>query len=162
MDLYTYLTCYTRNHAQTMIPTSSITGPSPSTCTRSSEVTGLTTILGAIGRSDHQLSDHPFGKTIGLSDIGWGNQTIGLSDIELQHNVSYATPLFIYLYSSYPEPQSYLCAIFKKSRTVQYRNKGTPVWYRNATVPDWDAGCRNTDAQLGKILYSILAEIFLF
>jgi hypothetical protein len=27
-----------------------------------------------------------------------------------------------------------------------HRNKGTPVRYRNATVPDWDAGCRNTDA----------------
>jgi hypothetical protein len=30
-------------------------------------------------------------------------------------------------------------------RTVRYWNKGTPVRYRNATVPDWDAGCRNTD-----------------
>ncbi len=29
---------------------------------------------------------------------------------------------------------------------VRYRNKGIPVRYRNATVPDWDAGCRNTDA----------------
>ncbi len=31
-------------------------------------------------------------------------------------------------------------------RTVWYRNKGTPVRYRNVAVPDWDAGCRNTDA----------------
>ncbi len=31
-------------------------------------------------------------------------------------------------------------------RTVRYRNNGNPVRYRNAMVPDWDAGCRNTDA----------------
>ncbi len=31
-------------------------------------------------------------------------------------------------------------------RTVWYRNKGTPVRYRKATVPDWDAGCQNTEA----------------
>ncbi len=31
-------------------------------------------------------------------------------------------------------------------RTVRYRNKGTPIQYRNATVPDWDAGCQNTVA----------------
>jgi hypothetical protein len=38
------------------------------------------------GLSDYRLSDRPFGKTIGLSDIGLGNQTIGLSDIGLQKN----------------------------------------------------------------------------
>ncbi len=39
--------------------------------------------------------------------------------------------------------------IFKmpECRTVQYWNKGTPVPYRNATVPDLDAGCQNTDAR---------------
>ncbi len=31
-------------------------------------------------------------------------------------------------------------------RVVRYLKKGTPVRYRNATVPYWDAGCRNTDA----------------
>ncbi len=31
-------------------------------------------------------------------------------------------------------------------RIVRYRNKGTPVQYRNATVPEWDAECRNADA----------------
>jgi len=30
--------------------------------------------------------------------------------------------------------------------TVQYRNKGTPDQYRNATGPDWDVGCQNTNA----------------
>ncbi len=38
------------------------------------------------------------------------------------------------------------CWIIPERRTVLYRNKCTPVRYRNALVPDWDAGCRNTDA----------------
>ncbi len=30
--------------------------------------------------------------------------------------------------------------------SIRYQNKGTPGWYGNATVPNWDAGCWNTDA----------------
>jgi hypothetical protein len=31
-------------------------------------------------------------------------------------------------------------------RTARYRNKGIPVRYRNAAVPDWDARCQNIEA----------------
>ncbi len=50
-----------------------------------------------------------------------------------------------------------LCS-FVKCRTVRYRNKGTPVPYRNATVPDWDAGFRNTDA--GGIGFDVDAQLW--
>ena len=30
--------------------------------------------------------------------------------------------------------------------SIRYWNNGSPVQYQNATVPDWDAGCQNTDA----------------
>ena len=30
--------------------------------------------------------------------------------------------------------------------SIRYWNNGSPVQYQNATVPDWDAVCQNTDA----------------
>ncbi len=69
--------------------------------------------------------------------------------------LSYTVPYWTELFSS--ELHSTIWATFSthtfvqfclmpKCRSVRYRNKGTPVRYRNAAVPDWDAGCRNTDA----------------
>ncbi len=61
----------------------------------------------------------------------------------MQHYVSYTTAKLSCL------QYSYLCVQFcqmSECRTVRYRNKSTLVRYRNTTVPDWGARCRNTDA----------------
>jgi hypothetical protein len=45
----------------------------------------------------------------------------------------------------YPKWATYSTYLYEMLvyRTVRYRIKGTPLRYQNATVPDWDAGCRN-------------------
>jgi hypothetical protein len=80
------------------------------------------------------------------------------------------------LYGAYAAPcelhYSLYCATFStctlvqfcqipECRTVRFRNKWTRVRYRNATVPDWDAGCWNTDADAQLWLFMIWAEITL-
>ncbi len=40
----------------------------------------------------------------------------------------------------------YLYYTTATGNSIRYWNNGSPVRYQNATVPDRDAGCRNTDA----------------
>ncbi len=52
-----------------------------------------------------------------------------------------------YILTEQPSVLVPLCNFFKCQNAwlCRYCNKCTPVWYRNAMVPDWDAGCQNTD-----------------
>ncbi len=77
----------------------------------------------------------PYWATLSLTELSW-------------ILLSYAVPYWAsQLYENYSILQPNWATFstrtfFVKCRTVRYRNKGTPVRYRNATVPDWDAGCR--------------------
>ncbi len=123
---------------------------------------------------------HPKWATLRPTELHWTLLSYAepywatLNPTELRWTLlSYAVPYWATLFSTQtlwatlqPNGATFCTRTFVKfyqmpeCRTIRYRNKCTPVRYRKATVPDWNAGCRNTDT--GGIGFDTDAQLCLF
>ncbi len=94
------------------------------------------------------LTDLRYGTTLNPTELRWTLLSYAVPYWATQYPTELRSTMWATLLPNWATFSTRTFAQFVKCRNVRYRNKGTLVWYRNATVPDWDAGCRNTDTAL--------------